>query len=190
MLIDIVHATTGAAVAQQRAVTAIRASTGLVTYSGADVTATTAHRLQRARTVSWGFETVDADGLILMRRVPAAQSDYAGIHQRADWFVSWLAGDKEKEVHADPARAAFVKEHQLVDYTEVDRPVGGGKSLFGWFPLWRPTLKGGQPNRVNGKIVNTEPVVLGPRNLATWTWFFDADPAKRFLVPVIRPRAI
>jgi hypothetical protein len=39
-------------------------------------------------------------------------------------------------------------------------------------------------------IAATEPVVLGPRNLATWTWYFDADPAKRFLVPVIRPRAI
>jgi hypothetical protein len=188
MMIDIVHATSGAVIAAQRAITAIKASTGVVTYNGADATATTAHRLQRARTVSFGFETIDADGLTLMRRVPAAQSDYAGIHQRADWFVAWLTGDEEKKVFADPARAAFAKEYQLVDYTEV--PSGTGKSLFGWLPLWRPTLKGGQPNRVDGKIANTEPVVLGPRNIATWTWFSDPDPAKRFLVPVIRPRAI
>jgi hypothetical protein len=188
MLIDIVHGDTGAVLAGLRTITGIKAST--VTYDGPDVKATAAHRLRRARTVDWGLETIDADGLTLRRRTPAAQSDYAGLHQRADWFVSWLAGDKEKEVHADPVRAAFVKEHQLVDYSEIPRPDGKGTSLFGWFPLWVPTLKGGQPNRVNGKIASTTPVVLGPRNLATWTWFFDADPAKRLMVPVIRPRAI
>jgi hypothetical protein len=188
MAIDIVHATSGAVLAGQRTIVALNPSTRVVTYDGPDVKATTAHRLQRMRTLSFGCEAIEADGLMLLRRVPAAASSYAGIHQRADWYVAWFADDKEKQLRLDPARAAFAKEHQLVDYAELDS--GTGKSVLGFFPLWRPTLKGGQPSRVGGKIVNTEPVVLGPRNIATWTWFFDPDPAKRDLVPVIRPRAI
>ena len=44
--------------------------------------------------------------------------------------------------------------------------------------------------RRNGRIASTDPVEVQLRNVAGWTWFFDPNPAKRDLVPVIRPREL
>jgi hypothetical protein len=54
MRVDMVDSGTDAVLASNRTITAINASTKVVTYSGADVTATTAHRL--CRTGSWKKE--------------------------------------------------------------------------------------------------------------------------------------
>ena len=115
-------------------------------------------------------------------------SQYDAVNQRADWFLTWVADAEEDAVRSDGARAAFVKERQLIEYTREQEK--GTARTIGWFPLWRPSAAGGAPPRKNGKIVSTQPVRIEPRQIAGWTWFFDADPRKRDRVPVIRPREL
>jgi len=186
MRIEIAHPVTDTVLASNRLITAINHSTRVVTYDGADVTATTAHVLRRPRFSVGAFEAISVDGIQMIRRVPAVASDYAGRHRRADWYLGWIADAEEDAIRLDPARAAFVKTHQLVEYTR--ETIEGVTPTLGWFPLWRPTLRGGSPIRSGGKIAATDPVVVAANHIAGWTWFFDPDPAKRDLVPVIRPR--
>jgi hypothetical protein len=132
------------------------------------------------------LEAVDTVFYRLVRRVAPARSTYEGLHQRADWYLSWDASPEEDAIRATPAHAAFVQAHQLVDYTR--EPVNGTPRTVGWFPLWRPALKRRVPVRHEGLIAATEPVTVTPQHVAGWTRFFDADPAKRDRVPVIRPK--
>ena len=81
-----------------------------------------------------------------------------------------------------------MKAQHLIEYTQ-ERD-GGTTRTIGWFPLWRPSRKGGGPLRRDTKIVRIEPVKVEQRQVAGWTWFFDPDPVKRDLVPVVRPREL
>ena len=62
MRVDMVDSGTDAVLASNRTITAINASTKIVTYSGADVTATTSHRL--CRTGSWKKEINGLSNLV------------------------------------------------------------------------------------------------------------------------------
>jgi hypothetical protein len=62
MRVDMVDSGTDAVLASNRTITAINASTKVVTYSGADVTATTSHRL--CRTGSWKKEINGLSNLV------------------------------------------------------------------------------------------------------------------------------
>jgi hypothetical protein len=161
-----------------------------IRYGGASVSATTPHRLRRARGTAFddAKEAIAWHTFRIVRRVAPAQSQYDAVNQRADWFLVWVAGAEEEAVRSDSARAAFVRERQLIEYTR-ERENGNTKTI-GWFPLWRPAKQGGVTPRRNGKIVSTEPVRIEPRNVAGWTWFFDPDPARRDRVPVVRPREL
>ena len=170
----------------------IAAMTGrVIRYNGNIVSATTRHRLRRARTRAFdgAYEAIDGVLFLLVRRVAPAVSQYDAASQRADWFLAWFGDDTDEAIRKDAARAAFVKAQHLIDYTQ-ERDEAGKTRTVGWFPLWRPSQKGAGPLRRNGKIVRTEPVTVEPRQVAGWTWFFDPDPAKRDLVPVIRPREL
>jgi hypothetical protein len=185
--VDIVSDDPGEAVlAAGRHIVSIAGRT--VRYDGPGVTASTRHRLRRARSRFFdiGLESVDGQLFRLVRRVPPSQSAYAGIHQRADWFLCWVATEAEEAIRADGPRAAFVKNQQLIDYTRES--LRGTMQTIGWFPLWRPALKDKAPVRQDGRIVATDPVVVKPEQVAGWTWFLDPDPAKRDQVPVIRPK--
>jgi len=162
----------------------------IVRYSGASVSAQPRHRLRRARGTLFDDrkEAIDGNTFRLARRTPPATSQYDGGHQRADWFLIWRAQEEEEAIRKDAARAAFVKAHHLVEYTREQE--SGKATTIGWFPLWLPATKGGSPVRRNGRIVSTDPVEVQLRNVAGWTWFFDPNPAKRDLVPVIRPREL
>jgi hypothetical protein len=172
-----------------RTVTSVRGR--VIGYNGPSVSAGTPHRLRLARTQKFDkkYAAVDNDIFLLLRRAAPQDSDYAPDSQKADWFLAWVVGEREEEAIArDPARAAFVKEHQLIEYT---RERDGAKTItVGWFPLWRPSLAKGVPHRRNGKIARVEEVVVNPRQVAGWTYFFDPDPARRDLVPVVRPREL
>jgi hypothetical protein len=192
MQIELADPTTDLAVVTNRKVTALDHKASTVTYDGAPATAAPGQIVRRARAVVNGFEQVvglPVNGA-LRRRVPAAGSSYSGRHRRADWYLTWTdSGDDTgiNDVRKDPAKLAFVREHQLVDL-EVDAAAGEPHTR-GWFPLWRPTLRRGQPVRnADGKISATEPVVVEPDHVAGWTWFLDPDPTKRDRVPVLRPR--
>jgi hypothetical protein len=161
-----------------------------IRYSGASVSAPARHRLRRARGTHFDDlkESIDGNTFRLARRVPPAMSQYEGIHQRADWFLIWVASEEEEAIRKNTARAAFVKAHHLVEYTREQ--LFGKATTVGWFPLWLPAMKGKSPLRRNGLVVSTDPVEVQLRNVAGWTWFFDPDPARRDLVPVIRPREL
>jgi len=190
MRVDIVRDDAGEDVlAANREIVSLSGRT--IRYSGASVSASARHRLRRARRTMFDDrkEAIDGDTFQLARRVPPAQSQYEGIHQRADWFLIWTTRKpRDEAVRTDPRRAAFVKERHFVEFTrELD---SGTANTVGWFPLWRPATKAGSPLRRNGRIVNTEPVDVQVRDVAGWTWFFDPDPAKRDRVAVIRPREL
>ena len=189
MRVDIVQDDAGEKVlAADRRIESVSGRT--VRYSGASVSAPARHRLRRARGTHFDDlkESIDGNTFRLARRVPPAMSQYAGIHQRADWFLIWVASEEEEAIRKNTARAAFVKAHHLVEYTR--ERLSGKVTTIGWFPLWLPATKGKSPLRRNGRIVSTDPVEVQLRNVAGWTWFFDPDPAKRDLVPVIRPREL
>jgi hypothetical protein len=189
LAIDIVHGATGAVLAPGPTITAISAATLTVTYDydGPDVAATSAHVLRLKHTRELGqFDGIDTDGVNLLRRVAAAASQYDAASQLADWYVAWVATPEEEAIRKDTTRAAFVKDHQRVEYTVES---SGGKTwTVGWFPLYEPVLRAGAPVKTAGKISKIQPVRASPDNIATWTWFFDADPAKRDMVPVLRPK--
>jgi len=161
-----------------------------VRYSGDSVSAQARHRLRRARGTLFDDlkEAIDGNTFRLARRTPPATSQYEGTHQRADWFLVWRAKEEEEAIRKDSARAAFVKAHHLVEYTREQE--SGKATTIGWFPLWLPSTKAKSAVRRNGRIISTDPVEVQLRNVAGWTWFFDPDPAKRDLVPVIRPREL
>jgi hypothetical protein len=190
MPVDIVRDDAGEEVlAANREIVSVSGRT--IRYSGASVSASARHRLRRARITLFDDrkEAIDGGTFQLARRVPSAQSQYEGIHQRADWFLIWMVRKQRDEaVRADPARAAFVKARHFVEFTR-EQDSGTAKTV-GWFPLWRPSSKAASPMRRNGRIVNTEPVDVQVRDVAGWTWFFDPDPAKRDRVAVIRPREL
>jgi hypothetical protein len=51
-----------------------------------------------------------------------------------------------------------------------------------------PALHRRQPVLKDGLIAATKPLVVRPEHIAGWNWFLDPDPAKRDVVPVLRPR--
>jgi hypothetical protein len=161
-----------------------------VRYAGPNVSTTTPHRVRRSRGTAFDDkrEAIIAGSFRIVRRVAAAASEYDGIHQRADWFLTWTADEEEEAIRKDTARAAFVRDRQLVEYTRERE--SGRLQTIGWFPLWRPSTKRGSPPRRNGRIVGTEPVQVDPRQIAGWTFFFDPNPRKRDQVAVIRPREL
>jgi hypothetical protein len=187
LTVDIVRDDMGEAVLAAN-VTVVSVSGRMVRYAGASVSATTPHRVRRARGTAFDDRRESVIGADVVRRVATAASEYDGIHQRADWYLTWKADEQEEAIRNDPARAAFVRERQLIEYTR--ERVSGKTVTIGWFPLWQPSKQRGSPPRRNGKIVSTEPVTVDPRQIAGWTFFFDADPAKRDRVPVIRPREL
>jgi hypothetical protein len=187
--IDIVRDDSGEAVlAGGREIVSMSGRT--IRYAGGSVSAPTPHRLRRARSTAFddAKQAITSHSFRIVRRVAPAASQYDAVNQRADWFLVWVAGPEEEAIRRDSARAAFVKERQLIEYTRERE--GGNTKTIGWFPLWRPAKKGGAPPRKNGRIVSTEPVRVEPRNVAGWTWFFDPDPARRDRVPVVRPREL
>jgi hypothetical protein len=134
------------------------------------------------------YEAIDPGSFRIVRRVASAASQYDPASQLADWFLTWIGDDTDEAIRKDQARASFVKDRQLIEYT---RERDGTKTrTVGWFPLWQPSKAGGGPLRRNGKIARIEPVLVEPRQIAGWTYFFDADPARRDLVPVVRPREL
>lgn len=160
-----------------------------VRYDGPSVSASGRHRLRRARTGEFAGrrDVIEMSLVRIVRRVPPERSAYDGRHQRADWFLCWR-DDAAEAIRQDAARAAFVKHHQLVDYTREQ--VNGKPATVGWFPLWRPAQKAKAPVSRNGKIAATEEVRVTPEQIAGWTWFFDPEPARRDRVPVIRPKEL
>lgn len=160
-----------------------------IRYDGASVSATAAHRLRRARKGEFAGrrDVIEVSLARIVRRVPPSQSQFDGMHQRADWYLCWR-DDTAEAIRRDGPRAEFVKRHQLVDYTR--ETVNGSAATFGWFPLWRPAAKGNAPVSRNGKIAATDELVVTPDHVAGWTWFFDPDPAKRDRVPVVRPKEL
>lgn len=186
MKVEVADPVTDAVVAANRQITALDAGTRQVTYDGASVSVPAGHVLRRPRMHVGTFDGIDVEGLTMLRRVPSSLSTFAGRHLRADWHLIWEADSDEDAIRTNPTRAAFTKATHLVDYTV--ETINGATKTIGWFPLWRPALKGKAPVLVGGKIVATEPVTVGPKNIAGWTWFLDPDPAKADLVPVIRPR--
>ena len=190
MRVDIVRDDAGEAVlAADRQIVSVSGRT--VRYSGASVSAPgsspAAARPRNALRRSEGSDrrqhvpprAPDAAGDVAVRR--AATSEPTG-------SSSGGRRRKKRRIRKDTARAAFVKAHHLVEYTREQE--SGKATTIGWFPLWLPATKGGSPVRRNGRIVSTDPVEVELRNVAGWTWFFDPNPAKRDLVPVIRPREL
>jgi hypothetical protein len=189
MRVEIADPRTDAVVASNRRITAIDHAKRRVTYDGSDVAATRDLVLRRPRTIVAGVETIDVEGWVkIRRRTPPAGSAFAPGHRKADWHLTWSGNDEERAIRLDVARSAFVRTQQLVEYDE-DPSVARTRTR-GWFPLWRPALRQQQPVLKNGLIVGTEPVIVGPEHIAGWTWFFDPDPAKRDLVPVLRPKEL
>ena len=188
--VDIVRDDPGEEVlATDREITAMAGR--VIRYSGPRVTGpATRHRLRRARTTKFdpARAAVYSASFLLVRRVEPAASQYDAASQRADWFLAWFGDATDEAIRKDSKRAAFVKDQHLIEYTQ-ERD-GAKTRTVGWFPLWRPSRKGGGPLRRNGKIVRIEPVMVEPRQVAGWTWFFDPDPARRDLVPVVRPREL
>ena len=149
-------------------------------------------RRPRTRLFDQKFEGIDGVTFLLARKVEPSASQYAPALQHADWFIVWIVkkDDDERElaIRTDPVRAAFVKERHLIEYTQ--ERINNKLETVGWFPLWRPSKKGGVERRKNGKITAIEEVTIKQPDVAGWTWFFDPDPKKRDRVPVIRPREL
>jgi hypothetical protein len=192
MRVDIVRDDLGEAVlAADRTIVSIAGAT--VRYDGPSVSATTAHRLRRARKKLFdqGLDGIE-ENFLLARRVTPSASQYAPGFQHADWFIAWVVKDKDEEkelaIRTDPVRAAFVKERHLIEYTQ--ERIGNKPQTVGWFPLWKPSKKGKTERLKNGKITAIEEVRVQQRDVSGWTWFFDPDPKKRDRVPVIRPREL
>ena len=142
MRVDIVRDDVGEEVlAADREIVSISGRT--IRYSGNSVSAPTPHRLRRARITAFADAKEAITGLTsrLVRRVPPAMSQYDGVNQRADWFLTWVANEAEEAVRKDSVRAAFVKERQLVEYTR-EQELGRTRTI-GWFPLWVP-VEGGR----------------------------------------------
>jgi hypothetical protein len=97
MRIEIAHrVTTDAVLAPNREIMAIDRGARVVSYSGADVVASTAHFLRRPRFPAGALEAISVDGVEMIRRIPAAASDHAGRHRGADWHLVRIA-DAEPE---------------------------------------------------------------------------------------------
>jgi hypothetical protein len=189
MRVELADPRTDAVVASDRRITAIDHARRRVTYDGSDVAATRGLVLRRPRRIVAGVETIEVEGFVkIWRRTPPAASAFAPRHRRADWHLTWSGNTTEQAIRLDAARRAFVRTHQLVEYDED--PNVPTTLTRGWFPLWRPALRQRQPVFKNGLISATDPLVVEPKHIAGWTWFFDPDPAKRDLVPVLRPREL
>jgi hypothetical protein len=132
-------------------------------------------------------ETIGVDGYVtIQRRTSPMGSAFTPRHRRADWWLTWSGNFEEQAIRLDPARRGVARTQQLVEYEED--PGVPQTQTRGWFPLWVPALRRRQPVLKNGLIAATEPLVVRPEHIAGWTWFLDPDPAKRDLVPVLRPR--
>lgn len=189
MRVEIADRRTDAVVAADRGITAIDHRKRKVTYDGPDVTATRGLVLRRSRIVVAGVETIDVEHWVtIQRRTPPHSSIFAPRHRRADWYLTWDGNAKEQAIRLDPARRDFVRTHQLVEYEED--PGVLHTQTRGWFPLWVPAKDRNQPVMKNGLIAATERLIIKPEHIAGWTWFLDPDPAKRDLVPVLRPREL
>ena len=189
MRLSIADPSTDSDVASDRKITAINTATSTVTYDGTNVASAVqpGFVLRRNRRIVHGFEEISFQGVTLRCRVPVhGLTTFRGRHQRADWHLSWDGTTDETAIRLDPARRAFVRQHQLVDY-EVD-PVHGEPHTRAWFPLWKASTRNGLPIKTGALISATEPVVVKPENVAGWTWFMDPNLANSDLVAVLRPR--
>jgi hypothetical protein len=187
MRVEIADRRTDAVVAADRRITKIDHRKRKVTYDGPDVTATRGLVLRRPRTIVAGVETIDVEHWVTIRRRTSPMgSAFTPRHRRADWYLTWSGDFEEQAIRLDPARRGVVRTQQLVEYEED--PGVPHTQTRGWFPLWVPALRRRQPVLKNGLIAATEPLVVRPEHIAGWTWFLDPDPAKRDLVPVLRPR--
>ena len=187
MRVDIANRRTDAVVAGDRRITAIDFRRRKVTYDGPAVAVTPGLVLRHPRTITAGVESIRVEHSVeIRRRTSPTSSAFTPSHRRADWYLTWSGDKEEQAVRLDPARRDFVRTHQLVEYEE-DPGVPTTRTR-GWFPLWRPALRGKRPVRRNGLISATDPVIVKPEHIAGWTWFLDPDPTKRDLVPVVRPR--
>jgi hypothetical protein len=181
MHIDIVNPADGSVVSANcpvAKVETLKASSGAwykrVTHVGTPIPAGTpgALAVRFARQKVGPFTTIFNGEVEMVQRVDPSVSLYNGIHQRADWHLFWEADPDEKAATADPARAAWIKQVQYVDYTVI------GGNTVGWFPLWRPTLKkDGTPYTSGGKIVATEENKLGVDAVSGWGWLVMRDPS-------------
>lgn len=187
MRVDVANRRTDAVVAGDRRITAIDRARRKVTYDGPDVAATRGLVLRHPRTIAAGVESIDVERYVEIRhRTSPMGSAFTPRHRRADWWLTWDGNDEERAVMLDPARLGFVRTQQLVEYEED--PGVPKTGTRGWFPLWRPALRRRQPVLKNGLFSATDPVIIKSEHIAGWTFFFDPDPAKRDLVPVLRPR--
>ena len=186
MRIEIANRRTDAVVAADRQITAIDHGKLKVTYDGTAVAATRGLVLRRPRTIAAGVETIDVERYVtIRRRTPPMGSAFTPRHRRADWWLTWPGDFEEQAIRLDPARRDFVRTQQLVEYEED--PGVPHTQTRGWFPLGaRPAPR--QPVLKNGLIAATKPLVVKPEHIAGWNWFLDPDPAKRDVVPVLRPR--
>lgn len=190
MRVEIADQVTDAVVVADRQITEIDHRHRVVTYSGDDAATPAGLVLRRPRVTVGGVEQISVDGHVtIRRRVPANASTFDGRDHRADWYLSWIGDPDEHRLRTDPAKAsqlAFVRHQQWIDY-EPDAALGSDKTR-GWFPLWRRTRRGDRPVTSGGRLLKSTPIVVGPEQIAGWTWFFDPDPAMRDRVAVIRPR--
>jgi hypothetical protein len=181
MHIDIVNPADGSVVSANcpvAKVETVKASAGAwhkrVTHVGTPVPAgaPSALAVRFARQKDGAFTAIFPGEVEIVQRVDPSVSQYKGIHRRADWHLFWEADPDEAWAAADPARAAWIKQVQYVDYTIIN-----GKT-FGWFPLWRPMRKqDGTMYFSGGKIVKTEENVLGVDAVAGWGWLVMRDPS-------------
>jgi hypothetical protein len=69
----------------------------------------------------------------LVRRTPAADSEFVDSLQIADWWLKWVP---------DPLEGAIIKDSVLKQRVEDTNKIEYKKELTGWFgyfPLWLPT---------------------------------------------------
>jgi hypothetical protein len=189
MRVEIANRRTDAVVAADRRITAVDYARRKVTYDGPAVATTRGLVLRRPRTIAAGVESIDVERHVeIRRRTPPMGSAFTPRHRRADWWLTWRGEDHEKAIRLNPTRRGFVHTRQLVEYEED--PGVPRTQTRGWFPLWRPALDDGQPVLRSGRIALTDPLVVGPQHIAGWTFFFDPDPDKHDVVPVLRPREL
>jgi hypothetical protein len=87
----------------------------------------------------------------------------------ARWWIRWdhSAEKSEASIAADSAWAKWVWDTQRVELV----------ANYGYFPLWVPRLKAGQPVRKNGKISLVDKVWVSQSMAPGWNWYYEKNEA-------------
>jgi hypothetical protein len=85
----------------------------------------------------------------------------------ARWWIRWDHSDSKNEgsIAADSAWAQWVWDTQRVELV----------AAYGYFPLWLPRLKNGQPVRKNGKVSLLGEVWVSQSMAPGWNWYYEKN---------------